>query len=111
MPFEISQTTARLLKYVCIGFITLLSYNYSQAQAGITWDSQTSATDNAWQSVTYGSGLFVAVAQTGTGNRVMTSGTFVSLPVQWISFTAKNINGKHELRWQTANETNNLTLK
>ncbi|MFZ2252682.1 MAG: hypothetical protein WAW13_00740 [Minisyncoccia bacterium] len=38
-----------------------------------TWVSRTSAADNAWLSVTYGNGLFVAVAETGTGNRVMTS--------------------------------------
>ena len=30
--------------------------------------------DNNWYGVTYGNGLFVAVADTGTGNRVMTSG-------------------------------------
>ena len=45
--------------------------------AGITWTSRTSATDNNWWGVTYGNvngnGLFVAVASSGTGNRVMTS--------------------------------------
>ena len=40
---------------------------------GITWTSRTSAANNDWQSVTHGNGLFVAVANTGTGNRVMTS--------------------------------------
>jgi predicted RecA/RadA family phage recombinase len=40
---------------------------------GITWTLRTSAADNSWQSVTYGNGTFVAVATTGTGNRVMTS--------------------------------------
>ena len=40
---------------------------------GITWTSRTSAADNQWRSVTYGSGLFVAVSSTGTGDRVMTS--------------------------------------
>ncbi len=40
---------------------------------GITWTSRTSAADNNWRGVTYGNGLFVAVAYTGTGNRVMTS--------------------------------------
>ena len=40
---------------------------------GTTWTSRTSATSNSWTSVTYGNGLFVAVAQSGTGNRVMTS--------------------------------------
>jgi hypothetical protein len=37
---------------------------------GITWTSRTSAADNAWQSVCYGNGLFVAVS----GNGSMTSG-------------------------------------
>jgi LPXTG-motif cell wall-anchored protein len=44
---------------------------------GITWTSRTSASDNIWNSVTWGgpagAQLFVAVAYTGTGNRVMTS--------------------------------------
>jgi hypothetical protein len=44
---------------------------------GITWTSRTSAADNEWCSVTWGtpggSSLFVAVAVSGTGNRVMTS--------------------------------------
>ena len=35
---------------------------------GATWNIRTSATDNIWNSVTYGNGLFVAV-----GNGVMTS--------------------------------------
>jgi hypothetical protein len=45
---------------------------------GITWTARTSAADNAWLSVTYGNGLFVAVAISGTGNRVM---TFLSEPL------------------------------
>jgi gliding motility-associated-like protein len=41
---------------------------------GITnWIVRTSAADNFWFGVTYGNGLFVAVAGTGSGNRVMTS--------------------------------------
>jgi hypothetical protein len=40
---------------------------------GVNWTARTSAADNNWQSVTYGNGLFVAVALSGTGNRVMTS--------------------------------------
>lgn len=40
---------------------------------GINWTSRQSAADNSWVSVTYGNGLFVAVSQSGTGNRVMTS--------------------------------------
>jgi len=40
---------------------------------GTKWTSRTSAMDNNWYGVTYGNGLFVAVAAFGTGNRVMTS--------------------------------------
>jgi hypothetical protein len=40
---------------------------------GIGWTSRTSAADNNWTGVTYGNGLFVAVATSGSGNRVMTS--------------------------------------
>jgi len=42
---------------------------------GITWTTQTSAADNNWLSVTWAPEipLFVAVANTGTGNRVMTT--------------------------------------
>jgi hypothetical protein len=40
---------------------------------GTAWTVRTSAADNSWQSVTYGNGTFVAIAYTGTGNRIMTS--------------------------------------
>ena len=43
------------------------------SQAGIDWQIVNHGFDNSWRSVTYGAGLFVAVANTGTGNRVMTS--------------------------------------
>jgi predicted RecA/RadA family phage recombinase len=38
-----------------------------------SWTIRSSAADNNWLSVCYGNGIFVAVSQTGTGNRVMTS--------------------------------------
>jgi hypothetical protein len=41
---------------------------------GITWTARTSSpTNNNWRSVTYGNGLFVAVAGSVSGNGVMTS--------------------------------------
>jgi hypothetical protein len=44
---------------------------------GITWTSRASVADNKWTSVTYGNGVFVAVASVdvfgGTNNQVMTS--------------------------------------
>ena len=61
-------------------FVALLTIGFASATpstasgtAGTTWTAQTSAADNAWRSVTYGNGLFVAVSSSGTGNRVMTS--------------------------------------
>jgi len=45
---------------------------------GVTWTTQTSAPDNQWSSVGWGGPAgqetFVAVAASGVGNRVMTSG-------------------------------------
>lgn len=49
----------------------------------------------------------------GTGNleldeiRVSRSWSDVSLPVEFTSFTGRYINGRVELKWQTASETNN----
>ncbi|MFZ4112249.1 MAG: hypothetical protein ACOYKG_03620, partial [Ilumatobacteraceae bacterium] len=40
--------------------------------AGI-WTPRTSAANNRWISVAYGEGLFVAVSESGDGDRVMTS--------------------------------------
>jgi surface protein len=41
--------------------------------SGINWTIRTGAASNYWSSVAYGNGLWVAVADSGTGNRVMTS--------------------------------------
>jgi hypothetical protein len=43
---------------------------------GINWTAQTSAATNNWQAVTYANGNFVAVSNSGSSNRVMTSGIF-----------------------------------
>ena len=45
----------------------------SSVPAGVTWITRTSVADNTWSSVAWGNGMFVAVAGSGTGNRVMTS--------------------------------------
>ncbi|MCF7843913.1 FG-GAP-like repeat-containing protein [Candidatus Gracilibacteria bacterium] len=45
----------------------------TSGNSGFTWSTSTSAVDNSWQSVAYGNGVFVAVAQSGTNDRVMTS--------------------------------------
>lgn len=40
---------------------------------GLEWDIQVSDADNDWSSIAYGIGVFVAVATSGTENRIMTS--------------------------------------
>ncbi len=73
----LGATPLRWLLIACASLIGVLGVLVMPAtslgQAGITWTSQNAAAANRWQSVTYGNGLFVAVASTGAGNRVMTS--------------------------------------
>ena len=67
--------------------VVLISFGISPAataDAGANWTSQTSAADITWRSVTYGNGLFVAVASSGAGNRVMTSADGIT----WTSRTS-----------------------
>jgi len=40
---------------------------------GTSWTTRTSSEDNNWRDVVYGNGRFVAVSNSGSGNRVMTS--------------------------------------
>ena len=51
---------------------------------GITWTTQISAAGNAWKSVCWSPqlGLFVAVSDTGTGDRVMTSSNGITWTTQ-----------------------------
>jgi len=72
--------------------VVLISFGISPAataNGGEIWTIQTSAADNEWFSVAYGNGLFVAVAITGTGNRVMTSPDGIT----WTSRTSAADNG------------------
>ena len=55
---------------------------------GITWTIRSSAADNQWTSITYGNGVFVAVAYSGIGNKVMTSPDGIT----WTSRTSDYIN-------------------
>ena len=45
----------------------------SEIADGLEWTSRTSSDDNDWESIVYGGDLYVAVASSGTGDRVMTS--------------------------------------
>jgi hypothetical protein len=66
------QVQQGLLRLSCLVSLSLLLWTQA-AQAQTTWTSRTSATDNNWNGITYGNGLFVATAWSGTGDRVMTS--------------------------------------
>ena len=59
---------------VAVLLAALFAFSAHVARAdSISWTARTSAADNNWESVTFGNGLFVAVAGSGSGNRVMTS--------------------------------------
>jgi hypothetical protein len=64
---------------------------------GISWTARSSAADNAWHSVCWSKevGLFVAVAYTGTGNRVMTSPDGIS----WTARSSAADNGWLSVCW------------
>ena len=51
----------------------ILMLSLSTALAQFTWTTTQTGFDQSWFGITYGNGVFVAVAQNGTGNRVMTS--------------------------------------
>ena len=68
----ITKTIAVLRLFCLLGILGTSQLN-AQCPAGTTWTIRTSAADNQWRSLTYGNGLFVAVAGSGTDNRVMTS--------------------------------------
>lgn len=56
-------------------------YNRSMTSLdGINWSDKVVPVYNVWKSITYGNGMFVAVALSGTGNRVMTLGTYTLPP-------------------------------
>jgi hypothetical protein len=55
---------------------------------GLNWTSRTAPGANAWASVTYGNGLFVAVTDGGSTSRIMTSPDGVN----WTYRTAPNTN-------------------
>ena len=69
-----------------------VSYSYDN-----TWTTRTSAADNSWFSVTWAPELtrFVAVAWSGTGNRVMTSPDGIT----WTARTSAADNQWHSVTW------------
>ena len=61
----------------------------------VPWTSRTSAADNSWYGVAYGNGVFVAIAYSGTGNRVMTSPDGIT----WTIRTSAADNGWWEITY------------
>jgi hypothetical protein len=57
---------------------------------GILWSSKTSATDNNWSSICWSPelGVFCAVSQTGSGDRVMTSSLRGRPPTSYNTFNS-----------------------
>lgn len=53
--------------------VTIQSSSHATGALGVSWTSRASAADSDWNSVTYGEGLFVAVAKGGPGSGVMSS--------------------------------------
>jgi hypothetical protein len=66
---------------------------------GITWSVQSASADNSWNSVCWSPelSLFVAVASSGSGNRVMTSIDGVN----WISRTSASNNSWNSVCWSS----------
>ena len=85
---QLITKTKVVVRLICLlAFLGTITAN-AQCPAGSTWTSRTAAADNLWGSVTYGNGLFVAVAYSGTGNRVMTSPNGIT----WTIRTSANDN-------------------
>ena len=78
-----------------VGLFALLFLFSTITAAQTTWTSRAPAADNQWTYVAYGNGLFVAVADSGTGNRVMTSPDGIT----WTSRTSAADNG-----WQSVTD-------
>jgi hypothetical protein len=59
----------------------------------MTWTLRESALDNQWVSVTFGDGLFVALSNSGTGDRAMTSpnGETWTLQSSGVDLTWQNV--------------------
>ncbi|OGG59525.1 hypothetical protein A3C89_01025 [Candidatus Kaiserbacteria bacterium RIFCSPHIGHO2_02_FULL_50_50] len=68
------------VKGTCTGSNTIAII--AKLRAGIEWTSRTSAASLRWDGITYGNGLFVAVAWSGLGNRVMTSPDGIAWTIQ-----------------------------
>jgi hypothetical protein len=91
---EVLGVTYRIGVFVFVG-----SQGYLLRGDGIIWSGH-NVNSNSWNSVAYGNGLFVAVASSGTGNRVMTS-------PDGITWTTRSTAGL-DYAWSSVAFANNL---
>jgi hypothetical protein len=68
--FSVSATATTMFSSSASGTLEVVGDIVSK---GAAWTARAAASTNAWRSVAYGNGLFVAVSTDGVGNRVMTS--------------------------------------
>lgn len=73
MTFTNERSAFPAVRFFSICLVFLLLFNPGHAQTGTTWTARTYPAENSWVGVAYGNNLFVAIASSGTGNRVMTS--------------------------------------
>lgn len=76
-------------------FLLFITQTISAQTIGEDWTLRSSGTSENWSSVVYGNGLFVAVSETGTGNRVMTSPDGIT----WTSQTSAADNGWYDITY------------
>jgi predicted RecA/RadA family phage recombinase len=79
----------QLATFLLFGILIGISPNTKAQQAGINWESISQGQNNNYRSIAFGNGIFVAVANTGIGNRVMTSPDGIN----WTTRTSAADNG------------------
>ncbi len=93
-----ANTTGTLVAVTNSG--TLLNRVMYSTDGGSTWSYANAATNNNWKAVTWSAdlGIFVAVAASGTGNRVMTS----SDGIHWTSQTSAGDLSWNSIVWASS---------
>ncbi len=91
--FPSSSALRAALVAIILALLTLIGASPAKADspAGIEWTQQTApATSNQWLAVTYGNGLFAAVAARASSGQVMTS-------PDGITWTASSVTGANDI--------------
>ena len=78
-------------------FIALASRRIITSEDGIEWTERVVSSTNIWQSLAYGNGIFVALSNTGSANRLMTSPDAIN----WTIRDSAGVNGATVPRWES----------